>query len=154
MTIFEGMGHRMTKMNITFFWVGDGVSNTVFKRSNLNQTNWFWRHISPHICGSIGPFVSKNNRVHPWEDPHQPCEFHKNQFKTATCIITSYASGTLSPREPKTMEEWECRWKHSSGMLSCSLGCLCIALLALTFLAVCDESKCLMSRLAVASCHL
>ncbi len=44
----------------------------------------------PHICDSIGPIVSKNNSVHPWLDPHQPCEFHENRFKTATCIVRSY----------------------------------------------------------------
>ncbi len=30
----------------------------------------------PHKRGSIGPIVFKNNRVHPWVDPHHPCEFH------------------------------------------------------------------------------
>ncbi len=40
---------------------------------------------------SIGPIVSKNNRVHPWMDLHQPFEFHENRFKTETCIVCSYA---------------------------------------------------------------
>ncbi len=34
-------------------------------------------------------------------------------------------SCTLLPREPETMRERECRWKHSPRMLSCSLGCSC-----------------------------
>ncbi len=57
--------------------------------SDLIPKNWFWGYIFPHICGSIVPIVSKNNRVHTWVDPHQPCEFHKNRFKTATCIVRS-----------------------------------------------------------------
>ncbi len=75
----------------------NGVPNIVFKffslkkpiPFDLNQKNRFWGHIFPHICGFIGPIVSKNNRVHPWVDPHQPCEFHENRT-TATCIVTSY----------------------------------------------------------------
>ncbi len=87
----------------------------------------------------------------------------------------SYAGCTLSPRESETMQELECRWKHSPQMLSCSLGHSCLASLALAFLAVCDvrvkqshvsprqhslfqqsvmsESKGLVSHLAVVSCH-
>ncbi len=42
---------------------------------------------TPHITGSIGPIVSKKNRVHPRVDSQQPCEFHENWFKTATCIV-------------------------------------------------------------------
>ncbi len=57
---------------------------------DLNPKNRFWGHIFPHICGSVGRIVSKNNRVHPWVDPHQPCEFHENRIRTATCILTSY----------------------------------------------------------------
>ncbi len=29
----------------------------------------------------------RKNRVHPCVDPHQPCEFHENRFKTATYIV-------------------------------------------------------------------
>ncbi len=47
----------------------------------------FWGHIFLHISDSIGPTVSKNNKVHPWVDPHQPCEFYENRFKTATSIV-------------------------------------------------------------------
>ncbi len=47
-------------------------------------------HIFPHIIGSIRPIVSKNSRVHPCVDPHQPSEFHENRFKIAACIATSY----------------------------------------------------------------
>ncbi len=96
-TIFDGTRCWMTKTNITFFLV-NGVPNTILNffsqknpiPSDLNPKNWFWRHIFPYICGSIGPIISKNNRVHPWVDLHQPCEFHENRFKTATCIVTSY----------------------------------------------------------------
>ncbi len=46
----------------------------------------------PHISGSIGPTVfKKKNRVQPCMDLHQPCEFHENWFKTATCIVTVIA---------------------------------------------------------------
>ncbi len=71
-TIFEGTGGRTTKMNVTFFFgkCGTKYSFQVFFSKNpipsdLNPINWFWGHIFPHICGSIGPIVSKNNRVHP-----------------------------------------------------------------------------------------
>ncbi len=57
---------------------------------DLNPKYRFWGHIFSHICGSIGPIVSKNNRIYPWADPHQPCEFHENRIKTATCIVTSF----------------------------------------------------------------
>ncbi len=81
------------------FFFRNGVFSSVLKffsqktpiPSDLNPKNWFWEHIFPHICGSIGPIVSKNNRVHPWVDlPHQLCKFHENWFKIATCIVTSY----------------------------------------------------------------
>ncbi len=42
-----------------------------------------------NIGGSVGPIVCKNRRAHPWVDPHQVCEFHDNQFKTATCTVRS-----------------------------------------------------------------
>ncbi len=44
-------------------------------------------HIFPYIGGSIGAIVSKNNRVHPYVDSHQPFEFHENRFKTAILWI-------------------------------------------------------------------
>ncbi len=98
MTIFEVTGCRATKMNI-FFGRGEmGVRNTVFKffpkkkpiPSDLNPKSWFWGHIFPPIGGCIGPIISKNNRVHPLVDSHQPCELHENRFKTATCIVRSH----------------------------------------------------------------
>ncbi len=83
-----------------FFWKIGYPPNTQTKflsffsktpiSSDLNPKNLFWGHIFPHICGSIGPIVSKNNRVHPWVNPHQRCEFHENQFNTVTCIVISY----------------------------------------------------------------
>ncbi len=96
-TIFEGMGCQTNKMNITFLvgkW-GTKYSFYFFFSKNpiqadLNPKNWFWGHIFPNICGFIWPIVYKNNKVHPWVDHHQPCEFHENQVKTATCIVTSY----------------------------------------------------------------
>ncbi len=83
-----------TKMNITFSMV-NVVPNTVLKFLHqktytgwMKAQNQFWWDIFPHISGSIGSIVSKNNRVHPCVDPHQPCELHENQFKTVTCIVT------------------------------------------------------------------
>ncbi len=55
-----------------------------------------------------------------------------------TTNAVSYAGCTLSPREPETMRERECRWKHSPRMLSCSLGRLYFVSLPLAFLVVCD----------------
>ncbi len=40
-------------------------------------------YIFSFISGSIGQIVFRNNRVHQWVHPHQPCEFYENQFKTA-----------------------------------------------------------------------
>ncbi len=57
---------------------------------NLNQKNWFWQRISPHTSSSMQSIVSKNHRVHPQVDPHLPCEFHENWFKTANCIVCSH----------------------------------------------------------------
>ncbi len=78
-TIFEGTRRRTTEMNITFC-MGNRMPNTVFKffpsknliQSDSNRKNWFWGHIFPLICGSIGPIDFKNNRAHPWANPHQP----------------------------------------------------------------------------------
>ncbi len=50
--------------------------------------NLFWGHIFTHISGSIEPIVSQKNKIHPCVDSHQPCKFHENRFKTATCIVT------------------------------------------------------------------
>ncbi len=55
-TIFEGMGRRTTKMNITFFWK-NGVSNTVFKffsqkiQCRLTETRktGFGVHFPPYL---------------------------------------------------------------------------------------------------------
>ncbi len=45
---------------LVFFW-----KNPI--PSDLNLKNWFWGHIFPHICGFMGPIVSKNNRfTHEW----------------------------------------------------------------------------------------
>ncbi len=108
MTIFKGTRRRTTKMNITFSG-GKGVPNTVFKffpqkniPSEFNQENWFGAHF-PYIYGSIGPIVSKSDRDHQWVDPHQPCDFHENRFKTATCITLLKAGtdyGTYSAAQP------------------------------------------------------
>ncbi len=83
MIIFDEMRCRMTKMNITFS-VGNGVPNIVFKflpqKKKLVQAEWkpknrFSLHIFPCISDSVGLTVSKNNKVHPWVDAHQQCEF-------------------------------------------------------------------------------
>ncbi len=97
MTVFERMGRRITKINITFS-AENGVRNAVFKffplknsyRLNGSQKTGFWGHIFPHISVSIGPTVSRNNRGHLWIDTHQLCEFHENRFKNATYIMYSY----------------------------------------------------------------
>ncbi len=70
MTFFEGTGFRTTKM--TTFFLGNWLTNTVLKffpqknptPSDLNPKNWFCGHVFPHIYDSIGPIVSKNNRIH------------------------------------------------------------------------------------------
>ncbi len=96
--------------NLSF---GKWVPNTVFKffssktpiPLDLKSKNWFCGHIFPHICGFSGPIVSKNNIVHPWADPHQPCKFHENRFKITTYIVTSYTyihTYTSSPGKLQT----------------------------------------------------
>ncbi len=44
-------------------------------------------HILPCNSDSVGPIVSKNDRVHPGVNPHQPCELQENRFRTATGIL-------------------------------------------------------------------
>ncbi len=58
--------------------------------SRKKAKNRFCGHVFTYISSSIGPFVSKNNKVPPWMYRHQPYEFHENRFKTATCIVRSY----------------------------------------------------------------
>ncbi len=87
---FLRVRRQARKVNITFFG-GEGEQGTeysfqvVFSKNTIpsdwNPKNWFWRHIFSHICDSIWPIVSKNNNFHPWVDPHQPCEFHKNRLE-------------------------------------------------------------------------
>ncbi len=79
------------------------VSKFCLKKAHtrwIKPKNQFLGHIFPHISGSIGSIVFKNNRVHTCVGPHQPCEFHENQLKTATCIvpviiIISWKSGNI-----------------------------------------------------------
>ncbi len=80
MTIFERMVHQMTKIN-WIFSTKNWVPNTVFKlfffqihpyRLNGIQKTRF-EGIFHHINGSVGPILSKNNRIHPWVDSYQPC---------------------------------------------------------------------------------
>ncbi len=89
MTIFQGMGCRMTKMNITFS-MRNGVPNTALKffpEKSPYRRNESQKPVSrAHISGSIGLFPKKY-RVHPCVDSHQPCKFHENWFRTATCIV-------------------------------------------------------------------
>ncbi len=99
-TIFSKITAKK-KYNFFFYKWGTEYSFKVFSLKNpvpsdLNQKNWFRRHIFSNICGSIGPIVFKNNRVHPWVDPHQPCEFHWNRFKTAICIVRSHTHKYIS----------------------------------------------------------
>ncbi len=91
----KGMSDDRNEYNITFF-VGNGVPNTVFKSFPQKPPYLLYESrktgfglISPYISNSIGPIVFKNNRVHPWVDPHQPCKFHENRFRTATCFLRS-----------------------------------------------------------------
>ncbi len=71
MTIFEGMGHRATKMNITFFGgkIGYRIQflSFFFKKLHtvqLKPEKIVLGHIFPHICDSIVPIVSETDRVH------------------------------------------------------------------------------------------
>ncbi len=96
MTIFEGMGRRMTKMNNFFCgkW-GREYGFKVFSWKTPIPAEWklkthFWGYIFPYICNFILPIISKNNRVNPWVNLHQPCEFHENWFKTAAGIIPDF----------------------------------------------------------------
>ncbi len=105
MTIFQEVVCPATKMNITFS-MGNGVPNTELKHFprktvywlNESQKTSFGGHIFSHVSGSTGLIVSKTNRVHPCVDSHQPCEFHENRFKTATCIVTVIIIISRKPR--------------------------------------------------------
>ncbi len=96
MTIFQEMGSRMIKMNITFF-MGNGVPNTALKVfpqkppywQNESQKNSFEGTFSPVSVVLLDQLFPKQ-RVYPCVDSHQPCEFHENWFKTATCDSNNY----------------------------------------------------------------
>ncbi len=95
MTIFKGMGRRTAEVNIMFS-VGNEVPNTVFKffsqkspyRLNESRKTGFWGHIFSYICGSAGPIVSKNNRVHSWVDQHH-VNFMKIclKLRPSSCVL-------------------------------------------------------------------
>ncbi len=55
----------------------------------LKPEIWFWGHIFPHICGYIGRIVSKNNKVHPRVDLHQPWNFMKigSKLWPVSCVL-------------------------------------------------------------------
>ncbi len=68
MTIFLGMWHRMTKMNIMFS-MGNGVPNTAMKlfpqkphTGLMKAKKTVLGYIFPHISGSIGPVVYKKKK--------------------------------------------------------------------------------------------
>ncbi len=97
MAIFEGKGRRTKKMNLILS-LRKEVKNTVFKfilqkspyRLNESRKTGFGCTFSPCMGGSIWPIVSKNNTVHPREDPQQPCELHEKRFKNVICIVRSH----------------------------------------------------------------
>ncbi len=95
MTIFQGVGRRTTKMNITFS-MGNVASNTALKFFSLKIPYWLnesqktsfgvtFSRISVVLLDRLFP---KKNRVYLCVDSHQQRELHENWFKTATCIVT------------------------------------------------------------------
>ncbi len=81
-----------SKYNLLGLGKGDQIqfSNFFLRNpilSDWNPKNWFCGHTFTYICSSTWPIVSKNNKVHPWVDPHQPCEFHENRFKTVNYVL-------------------------------------------------------------------
>ncbi len=86
LTIFEGTGRRMRKINITFS-VGNVVP-ILFLSFFLKEPHTGWMKSKKPILGAHFPpylwfywaAVFKNNRT----DLHQPCEFHENRFKTGS----------------------------------------------------------------------
>ncbi len=94
MTIFQGMGCRTTKINITFS-MGNGVLNTALKFFYQKTPYWLNESQKINFGATFSPIsvvlldrLFPKNRVHTCVDSHQPCEFHENRFKTATCIVT------------------------------------------------------------------
>ncbi len=94
--LFQGMGCWTTKMNITFC-MGNGVPNTTLKffhqkttyqlnKSQKTSRGGTFSLISVVLLDRL--FPKKKSRVHPCVDSHQPREFHENQFKTASRIVT------------------------------------------------------------------
>ncbi len=69
----------------------------------------------------MGPIVSKNNGLLPWVDPHQPCEFYGNRFKTTTCIlcfctyINNYPAQFLSEQGSLETNDDRTNVKHMVG---------------------------------------
>ncbi len=91
-------------------------TNTVFEffpKKNPYLLTLVWKtgfgSIFSYIYDSTEPTVSKNNRIHPWVNLQQRCHFHKNQFKTATCIVCSHAWFTFSSRFSRNCKRDEVR---------------------------------------------
>ncbi len=117
MTIFDVKGCQMTKISRTFF-KGKRVPNTVFKFFPRKIPYWLNESQKTGFGGALPLYwwfywliVSKNNRVHPWMDTHQTCDFHENQFITATCI-TSHHFCPVSASSKLAWPMWNLWWSH------------------------------------------
>ncbi len=93
MTIFE---RRTTKMNITFLW--EMGYQILFLSVFFKKTHTGWMKAEKPVLVAhfllyqyfFGSIVSKNNRIHPWVDSHQACEFPENRFTTggtSSCVL-------------------------------------------------------------------
>ncbi len=95
MTIFQRIGCRMTKMNITFS-MKNGIPNTALKLFSSKTPHTGWIKAKKPVLGAHFPQYQcfywtdgfQKNRFHSSVSSHQPCEFHENRFKTTTCILT------------------------------------------------------------------
>ncbi len=92
---FSGNGTSDDKNEYTLFrgkW-GTEYGSEIFSSKppyqlNENQTTSFGGTFSVILVVLLERLFQKKNRVNLCVDPHQPFEFHKNWFKTATCIVT------------------------------------------------------------------
>ncbi len=93
MTIFQWVSENENEYNLFYGKWRIEYGFEILTSKTLISAEWklknlFWGHIFPFSSGSIGPIVLEKKKVYTCVHLHQLCEFHKNRFETATCIVT------------------------------------------------------------------
>ncbi len=80
------------------FFYGKWIPNTALNFFLHKTPYWLNESQKTNFGGTFSPYqrfqwfywtncFQKTNWIHPCVDSHQPCEFHKNRFKTTTCVV-------------------------------------------------------------------